>query len=518
MANKWWTLVAVCVGTFMLLLDITVVMVVLPSLQGELGATLSDLQWVVDAYALSLAALLLTAGSLADRFGRRRLYVIGVAVFALASAVCGLAGSPEFLVVARAAQGVGGALMFATALALLGHVYRGRDRSVAFAVWGALTGIAVGLGPLVGGALTASLSWRWIFFVNIPIAAAAIVIAQRRTPESRDPEAGRVDWGGLVTFSGALAALIFGLIRGNPDGWGSPGVLGCLIAAPVLLAVFVVFERRGSAPMFDLSLFRKPAFAGVSTAAFALSASIIALQLFLVLYLQNVLGYSALETGLRLLALSGAMFVFGALSGRLSEHVPARTRLGVGLALVGSGILLMRGLSADSDWTALLAGLIAAGAGGGLMNPALASAAVDVVPPNRAGMGSGINNTFRQVGIATGIAGLGAVFQHHVTAALATGLAHVPGLAPQSRGAIAEGIAAGHGGHAASALPPNTRDAVAEVARAAFSGGLNEIFLIAGCVALAASALVLGLVRTGDLASSSEPARVGRGRSRTVPA
>jgi EmrB/QacA subfamily drug resistance transporter len=511
MTAKWGTLVAVCVGTFMLLLDITVVMVVLPEVQKALGASLSDLQWVVDAYALTLAAVLLTAGSLADRFGRRRLYVTGIVLFSSASLFCGLAGSPLFLIVARGVQGIGGAIMFATALALLGNTYQGHDRGIAFGVWGALTGVAVGVGPIVGGALTEWLSWRWIFFVNIPIAVAAIVIAQRRTPEARDPHARRLDWPGLAIFSAALAALILGLIRGNPEGWGSPGVVACLIAAPVLLIAFLVTERRSSEPMFDLSLFRKPAFSGGSIAAFAVSASILALILYLVIYLQNVLGYSALGAGIRLLTLSGAILIFGGVSGRLSGRVPARALLAAGLALVGVGLLLMRGLSAGSGWTALVPGLIVSGAGVGLINPALASTAVDVVPANRAGMGSGINSTFRQVGIATGIAALGAVFQHQVSTSVLAGLQRIPHIPGAIAHKTAEAIVAGRAQQALDAVPAPARHAAGYVARGAFTGALNDIFLVAALVAFAGAILAAVLVRSRDFNAAGQPA-VGRPR------
>jgi len=513
MTAKWGTLIAVCVGTFMLLLDITVVMVVLPEVQKALGATLSDLQWVVDAYALTLAAVLLTAGSLADRFGRRRLYVTGVVLFSSASLLCGLAASPLFLIIARGAQGIGGAIMFATALALLGNTYQGKDRGVAFGIWGALTGVAVGVGPIVGGALTQWLSWRWIFFVNIPIAVAAIIIAQRQTPESRDPHARRLDWPGLATFSAALATLILGLIRGNPDGWGSTGVVGCLIAAPVLLIAFLITERRSREPMFDLSLFRKPAFSGGSIAAFAVSASILALILYLVIYLQNVLGYSALGAGVRLLTLSGSILVFGGISGRLSGRVPARALLAAGLGAVGLGLLLMRGLSATSGWTDLIPGLILSGAGVGLINPALASTAVDVVPRNRAGMGSGINSTFRQVGIATGIAALGAVFQHQVSTSVVAGLQRIPDIPAATVHKAAEAIVAGRGQQALQAFPGHARQAAGHVARSAFTGALNDIFLIAALVAFAGAVLVAVLVRSRDFNLAEEPATERTSRS-----
>ena len=515
MAPKWWTLLAVCLAIFMLLLDITIVMVVLPQIQQGLDASFSDLQWVVDAYALTLAALLLTAGSLADRFGRRRLYVIGIGLFAAASLLCGLAGSATFLIVARGLQGVGGAIMFATALALLGDTYKGRDRATAFAVWGALTGIAVGVGPVVGGALSDGLSWRWIFYVNVPIALVAVLISLRRTPESRDPDAAGIDWAGVTTFSAALGTLVFGLIRGNPEGWGSPVVLGCLIAAPLLLALFVAVERRNPAPMFDLDLLRKPAFAGGSIAAFSVSASIIALLLYLVLYLQNVLGHSALATGTRLLTLSGAILVFGAISGRLAGRVPARARLGVGLGLVGAGLLLMRGLDAGSEWTALLAGLLTAGSGVGLVNPALASTAVDVVEARRAGMGSGINSTFRQLGVATGIAALGAVFQTKVSDGIVAGLSRIPGVPADAVDRAAAAVSSGEGAQALSGLPAPAQRAAAHVARSAFTGALNELFLIAAIVAFTGAILSALLVRTGDLAAA--PAEAGERPRRPAP-
>src|SRR3954452_12346155 len=226
MERKWWTLVAVAAGTFMLLLDVTIVNVALPDIAKDLKASLTDLQWVIDAYALTLAALLLTAGSLADRFGRRRLFAIGIVVFTLGSLLCGGAHGPLFLSLARAFQGVGGAIMFATGLALLSSAFRGKDRGTAFGVFGAITGIAVAVGPVVGGALVSGLSWRWIFFVNLPVGVLALVIVLRQIAESRNPHARHVDFPGLVTFSLGLGALVYGLIRSSEDGWGATNVVG----------------------------------------------------------------------------------------------------------------------------------------------------------------------------------------------------------------------------------------------------------------------------------------------------
>src|SRR5580700_6213933 len=296
--RKWWTLIAVCTATFMLLLDITVVNVALPDIQQALHASFSDLQWIVDAYALTLAAFLLTAGSLADMYGRRRLYLVGLVIFTCASVLCGFSVSTLMLQLSRAVQGVGGAIMFSVSLALLADAFRGKDRGVAFGVWGAVTGLAVAIGPLLGGLLTTGLSWRWIFFVNAPIGIAAVIISVLKVAESRAPHATRPDWAGFSLFTVALSSLVYGLIESNQRSFTDPLVLGCFAAAAVLLVVFVVVELRTAAPMFDLSLFRLPTFSGGSVAAFGLSASIFSMLLYLVLYIQDILGYSPLATGL----------------------------------------------------------------------------------------------------------------------------------------------------------------------------------------------------------------------------
>ena len=344
MERKWWTLAAVAAGIFMLLLDVTIVNVALPDIERSLDATLADLQWVIDAYALTLAALLLTAGSLADRFGRRLLFAIGIVVFTLGSLLCGLATSALFLTLARAFQGVGGAIMFATSLALLSNAFQGRERGTAFGVFGAVTGVAVAVGPVLGGVLTTGLSWRWIFLVNIPVGIAALVVTLRTVAESRDPAARPVDWAGLVTFSTGLGALVFGLIRGGEDGWGSAPVVASLTAAALLLVAFVVSQAVQRAPMFDLALLRKPTFVGGLIAAFAISASLFSAFPYLVIYMQTGLGLSALETGLRFLILSGPIFFAAGIAGRLSARVPTRALIAPGFALIGVALLLMRGL------------------------------------------------------------------------------------------------------------------------------------------------------------------------------
>jgi len=472
MERKWWTLVAVSVGIFMLLMDITIVNVALPDIQRELHASFHELQWVVNAYALSLAALLLTAGSIADQFGRRKLFAIGLVIFTLASLTCGLSNGAMMLNVARAVQGIGGATMLATSLALIASAFHGRDRGVAFGVYGAVIGAAVAIGPVVGGVLTSGVGWQWIFFVNVPIGVGALAVTLLRVQESRDPHAQRVDWVGLVTFSGGLFLLVFGLTQANDAGWGSTEVVGCLAGGTVLLGAFLLAERLQERPMLDLALLRVPAFAGVSLVTLALAASMFAMFLYLTLYIQDVLAYDPLQAGLRFLPVSLVSFVVAPLSGRLTVRTPVRGLLFAGLALIAGGLALMSGLDARSGWTALLPGFLLAGVGIGLVNPAIASTAVGVVPHARAGMASGFNNTCRQVGLAIGIAALGAVFEH----------------------ALATHRRAGEG------------------PRAAFAGSLHEILLIGAAVALAGALAGLALVRQRDFlpahagAPAAEPA------------
>jgi EmrB/QacA subfamily drug resistance transporter len=511
---KWWTLTAVCLGVFMLLLDITIVNVALPDIQRQLHASLSDLQWVIDAYALSLAALLLTAGSLADLFGRRRVFVVGLVIFTLGSVACGAAQDIFFLQVSRAFQGIGGAAMFATALALLAAAFHGKDRGTAFGFFGATTGVAVAIGPVLGGALTSGLSWRWIFFVNVPLCLVAIGVTIAKVVESKDRHAGRPDWFGFVTFSVALAALVYGLIEAGKDGWGELQVLISFAVAVVLLVVFVVSQLIQRHPMFDLGLLRKPTFTGGLVAAFGVSASVFSLLTYLVIYVQNVLGYSAVATGVRFLFLSGASFVAAAIAGRLSEHVPVKWLIGPGFLVLGVGLLLINGIHADSSWTHLIPGLLVSGIGVGMINPPLASTAVGVVPVARAGMASGVNSTFRQVGIATGIAALGSIFSQRVTDQARPDLVagHVPaqavdGLTAALSGGQVEPAARGAQQAATAASGPGAGhqayELVHSVGTTAVVDALNHITVIAMVVAFASGVLSLILIRQKDFVDRS---------------
>ncbi len=468
MARKWWTLVAVCIATFMLLLDITIVNVALPAIQRALKASFSDLQWVVDAYALALATCVLTAGALADLYGRKRVFLLGIVLFTIASAACGAAFDPLFLIIARGVQGIGGAMMFATALALLSQEFHGRERGTAFGLWGAVIGAAVAIGPLAGGMLTSWLSWRWIFFVNIPIGVVAVLFGLRQLRESSDPAHSRLDPVGLVTLTGGLLCLILALIEGNDHGWTSAFIVALLAAAALLLTAFVGSQAVQETSMIDLSLFTRPAFVGAQITAFAISSSMFAMFLYLTLYLQNVLRLSPLQTGLRFLPLSLVSFVAAPAAGRLTARVPIRILLGVGLALNALAMWLMSRVTPSSHWTVLLPGFVVGGVGIGFVNAPLATTAVSTVRVERAGMASGINNTFRQIGIATGIAGLGAIFASKV-------------------GSQASG------GHTAAA-------------RVSFVHALHDILLVGAGVAAVGAVLAALLVRRRDFVASGPQA------------
>jgi EmrB/QacA subfamily drug resistance transporter len=500
MERKWWTLMAVSVATFMLLLDITVVNVALPSIREDLDASFTDLQWVVDAYALTLAALVLTAGSLADRLGRRRLFAAGLGIFSVASLLCALAPEPTFLNLARALQGVGGAVMFAVSLALIAQEFpAGRERGTAMGLYGATIGIAVAIGPLVGGALTDSLGWESIFYLNVPVGAAAIAVTYLKLRESRDPNATRIDWPGVGTFSGALFLLVLALVRGNHEGWGSALILSLFAGAALMLAAFLAIERRVADPMLPLGLFRRRAFTGVQLAAFAVSGSLFALFLYLTLYLQNYLGYSPLETGVRYLPITIASFIAAPIAGALLSRVPARLMMGVGLAGGGVGLLLMSGIGAGSEWTTLLGGFLVAGVGVGLLNPVIADVAVSVVPKEQSGMAAGINDTFRQVGVAVGIAVWGAIFVGRGADRVSELLAGSPAASGDRPRELVEAASSGSLDQAVAAVPPDARQGISDAAREGFLTGLNDVLTLGALLSLAGAALAIWLVRERDI-------------------
>lgn len=485
--RKWLPLTAVCLGAFMLLVDVTIVTVALPDMAADMASDIpaggfSVLQWVMDGYALALAALLLGAGSLADRIGRRRVYLGGLGLFAAASLACGLAQGPAALVAFRAVQGIGGAAMFATTMALLSSTYQGRDRGVAFGVWGAVNGAAAAAGPIIGGLLTEQFGWRWIFFINLPVCALAVYVTLRAVTESRDPHAKGLDLPGMATFTAGAAAVTYALIRGGENGWTSAGTLGLFALGAVSFAAFVLVELRGSRPMLDLSLFRSPVFVAVMAASLLMSGAAFGYLMYVSLWLQTAEGMGPVGAGLALLPMSLAGFLVAAASGKLLHGASPRITIGGGLLLIAAGALLQGWmLDAGDGWTALVPGLAVTGVGVGLISPALAAAAMGAVPPARAGMAGGALNTARQLGMALGIAVLGAVFH--------TGLAD--GLAGSGQ---PHGTAAALAGGGAARLLETVPGAGSWV-EAAFASGLRDTFWVSGAMGLAGALILFVLVR-----------------------
>ena len=505
-SRQRWTLVLVCTAAFMLLLDITVVSVALPSIQRDLHASLPDLQWVSAAYALVLAVLLLPAATLGDRLGRRRLFLVGLVIFTVGSLACALANTALALELFRALQGVGGAVLFATATPLLRAEFSGAALAKALGFFGATLGGASAIGPLAGGVLTETLGWRSIFFINLPIGVAAFAIGVARLRESRNPAGGRGDWAGTALLIGALTALMFALIRGNAMGWASPAIIALFTTAALALSGFVVYEVRvAAAPMADLHLFRRRSFAATGFVAFAISATVIGTITYLSLYVQNTLGNSAVQGGLRLLPMFLASFTVALLTGRLIGKVPMRVLLAVAMSAAAAGLASMAHLTATSTWLVLLPGLILAGIGLGITSTGLASAALSAVEPARAGMAAGLTNTLRQLGTATGVAVFGALYASRVTAATLHDLEGLPA-PPGTIHRLAAAVASGAGTRVAAVAPPAARATVVHAAHAGTASGLNDVLLAAA--GFAALGAIVGF------AFGPDPAR----RSTLVPA
>jgi EmrB/QacA subfamily drug resistance transporter len=416
--RKWWTLGAVAFALFMIMLDNTVVNVALPSIQRDLGIGLSELEWTVNAYALTFAVLMLTGGKLADFMGRRRVFVVGLAIFTVSSLVCGLATSGEMLIGARTVQGVGAALMMPATLGIISATFPVEERGMAIGIWAGVSAMALAFGPLVGGLLTEHIHWGWIFFINVPVGVLAIVAARLVISESRDTSAEqRLDLPGLLVSGGALFALVFGLIEANSYGWTSPTILSLFAVAAVGLVAFVLLELRQRAPMLDLSLFRSGTFAGANIVAMLLFLAMFGIFFFVSIYMQNVLGYSAVKAGAVFLPMTVLIMFLGPVTGKLSDLVGSRWLVTVGMTLVGISLIIYSRLEADSGFWDLFPGLILGGIGMATVMPPVTAAALGSVPVAKAGVGSGILNTFRQVGGALGIAVMGAIVasQIHVT-------------------------------------------------------------------------------------------------------
>ena len=414
--RKWWTLAALSFALFMIMLDNTVVNVALPSIQRDLGIGISELEWIVTAYALSFAVFLLTGGKLADRYGRRKVFLIGLTIFTLSSLACGLAGSASMLISARAVQGVGAALMMPATLSIISAVFPPRERGAAIGIWAGVSAMALAIGPLIGGVLTEKVNWNWIFFINVPVGILGIVAAFILVPESRDESADqRLDLPGLITAGVAVFALTYALIEGNSYGWTSARIISLFILFAVSLGSFIVLELRQRAPMLDLSLFKDSTFAGANSIALMVSLAMFGVFFFISLFMQNILGYSAIKAGATFLPMTVLIILVAPLSGALSDRLGSRWLMAGGMTLLTGSLLLFAQLDASSTFWDILPALLIGGVGMAMTMSPMTSAALSAVSVDKAGVASGVLNTFRQVGGSLGIAIGGAILASYVS-------------------------------------------------------------------------------------------------------
>ena len=407
--RKWWTLAAVSFGLFMIMLDNTVVNVALPAIQDDLGADLSELQWIVTGYALSFAALMLIGGKLADAYGRRLLFVVGIVVFTGASLWCGLADTGNMLIAARVVQGLGAALMNPATLSIIAATFPPRERGMAIGIWAGVSALALAIGPLVGGLLTEHLSWHWIFFVNVPVGVVAIVASYLLITESRDDTHESLDLPGLMTSALGLFALTYGLIEANTYGWTSARIIGSFVVAIVSLTAFVVIERRRRSPMLDLSLFRSGTYAGANIAMLLVALSMFGVFFFVSLYMQNVLGYSAVQAGAAFLPMTILIILIAPIAGKASDKFGSRWLMTIGMVLIGVQLLYLSQLGGSADFWNLLPGFLVGGLGMAMTMTPTVAAATRAVPVEKSGVGSAVLNAMRQVGGSIGIALMGAI-------------------------------------------------------------------------------------------------------------
>ena len=426
---KRGTLATVCLATMMLLLDIAVVNAALPSISRDLHTGLTGVQWVVDAYTLTLGALVLTAGSVADRRGRSRVFTLGIVVFTTASLACALANSIVLLDGARAVQGLGGAMMFATALAILADAFpEPRERAGAMAAFGATIGASVAIGCIIGGGLTSWLGWRSVFFINVPLGLIGLIGTYAWIRESRDPAGRRLDWPGQITVVAGMFLLVLALLRGNSDGWGSARTVAEFAGAAAMVIAFVAIERRVRAPMLPLEMFKRRDFTAAQIAAFAISSTFFAIYLYITLYLQDVLKLSPLDAGLTYLPGTTLVLIISGANAKLAQRISPAALLGAGLVLVAAGLALLTMIGAHSSWTVTLPGILLASLGTGIFNPTVATLALGAGPPESSGLLAGVNDAARQGGIAVGTAAFGALIPAGAELGRGSAVAYVQGL------------------------------------------------------------------------------------------
>ena len=492
--RRWWTLGAMCFALFMVMLDNTVVNVALPSIQEALGASISGLEWTVNAYTLSFAVLLVTGGRLGDLFGRRRVFLFGVVTFAAASGLIALSQSEAWLIGFRALQGVGAAFMMPATLSIVTNAFPPHERGKAIGTWAGISALALAIGPVVGGLLVDTVSWQSIFLLNLPVAVGAVVVTLWAAEESRDETAPpTVDVAGVATLTAGLAALVLALVEGNAWGWGSGRVLGLLALAVVALAAFVVVERRVAAPMVDFSFFRSRSFLGANLVAFIVSFAMLAMFFFLALYLQNVRGYTALEAGVRFLPSTVVIIFAGPIAGRLTDRIGPRPLMTAGLVLVAISLFWQGHLAVDTPYSQLLVPFVLMGLGMGLVMSPMSTAGMNAVHQSKAGVASGVLSMSRMVGGTFGVAAMGALVTGIGRGELAERL---PDLSLAQREGLAEGLGAGSAGD----VPARVADAVQQ----AFLVALNDGLRIGAGVALLGALVAWALIAPG--VPSREPA------------
>jgi len=498
--SGFWILLTSSLVSSLIMLDSNIVAVSLPAIGRSLGASFTDIQWVISAYVLTYASLLLASGNYADLYGRKKAMIIGLLVFAVASVGCGLATTSTLLNVARGVQGVGGALLLTASLAIIGNAFKGAERTRAFAFWGASLGIALALGPIVGGVITSTIGWRWVFLVNIPACAILIAATFRYIEESHDPKAKNLDFAGIVTFSGGLALPVWGLIDGNDTGWSSPTILIRLAAAAVLFAVFAVVELRTPQPMVDFNLFKKDTFLGAVLAMIGYGASAQVMIFFLPLYLQNAYDFDPLIAGVAMIPFAVPMVAAPRLTAKLAAVYSGRGLLttGPGIAMAGN-ILFAIFAYLHLPYYIFVLSMLVAGCGAGLLNGQTVKVIAGAVPENRAGMASGLASTTRFVGILISVAVLGVILsdvanRHFVMVATRLGLDQT------AAEAAAKKVTSGDLDGMVASVPQNLRAALRSTGLTAYSSGFGEASILAAVIALLACALTFRYVRFADTA------------------
>lgn len=506
--NSVAVLLIASVGCAMTVLDTNIVAIVLPTVARDLGASFADVEWVISAYVLSFASLLLPAGAIADRFGRRMIFLLGIGIFALTSLLCGLAPSARALYVARALQGVGAAFLLAPALAIIGHTFHDeKQRNKAWAVWGGIMGLTMVLAPILGGVIGFYLGWRWAFHVNVPICILLGTAVALRVPESRDHDARRLDPAGIILFSGAMFGLTAGLINGQAHGWGAWQATAGFAVGFVCFALFIAVETVQQRPMLDLRLFRLPRFVGAVLAMFAYAACAQVMASLLPLYLQNGLGRPALEAGFAMLPFALAMLILPQIGRWLSRFMSSSQVLVLGLVVVCLGNATT-GLGAlQGQLPLVVAGMILLGSGGGLLNGETQKAIMGSVPRDRAGMASGISTTSRFSGILLGFAILSGVLATFARQQLEMAASGSIGLRPGDTRRFADAVIAGDLPLATNLVTIEHKDVATLLARQAYSTGFSTALFVAAAMAAIAAVSVAILMRNprGKLQEAGAP-------------